>query len=151
MGMGKLAALITTPVGLAIALAGLNAADRMGAFVLGTEITDRGVATVLGCQDEGVIDGLTVGDLWRCDLDVRWDSGRVERVRPDDPLQFGPEDGQVAVVERAVPQGNRTGARAAQVYRADFEPRPLWLIALVGGGLGVLGALVALSPIARKS
>lgn len=143
--------LVSVPVGLAIALAGLNAVPRMGGALLGAEVTDRGAATVLGCRDVGPVDGITVGELWRCDLDVRWDSGRTQRVTPDDPLRFSPRTGEVAVVEWAAPAGNRTGVTEAAVYPADFTPAPLWLLALVAGGLLVLGALVALAPLGRKS
>lgn len=114
-------------------LLGINLTTHcFGGFAAGSEVVARGVAVAQQCRFSGPIteseapgrEYLT-GWWWVCDARVRWDDGRVEmREVPYSQLTDADIGRAVAVVEREEAASKAT--TRSVIYRADFEPRPVW-------------------------
>lgn len=103
------------------------------------DVSNRGVARVVGCEREGPVSLNGYGYWETCQADVVWEDGRTERLTAG-PGQLTPEDRDVPVVERKV-GGLTKGAPAATLFRADFEPSVVLGLGSALGGLGVGGIL----------
>lgn len=136
-------------LGVLIILVGAGIGGTAGMTVGDAPVVDRGTARTESCVDKGFVDGLNIGDLWDCTARVRWDSGDVDQVTTT-LSQLRPEDigRDVAVVKRTVTDGNRTAATTDEVFRADFAPN--WLVIIAALGVGwVVGIVVILLSVNR--
>lgn len=95
-----------------------------GSSLMGSTVTDRGVAVARNCEFDGTF-GIRALGWWTCTADVRWDNaGRADVVFHDSQLTAEDVGNEVDVVQRRIPKGAGKGANEAP-YRADFEPRPM--------------------------
>lgn len=123
---------------------------------IGSEITARGTVVQSDCRLSGPVTkshspGRTnITGFWRvCQAKVRWDDGRVQtREVLARPLTSDGVPPNTAVVERREDAASRSPLKRSVVYRADFEPKPIW-----GGAalivVAVVAAVIALPPIDR--
>lgn len=126
--------LLLVLVSALVLVLGMNVSTHyFGGFAAGSEVTARGVAVAQQCRFSGPLTETTAPDResmtgwwWICDARVRWHDGRVER-RETVYSQLTDADigREVEVVERKE-AASRGGTTRSVVYRADFEPKPLW-------------------------
>ncbi|RCW39194.1 hypothetical protein DFQ14_11730 [Halopolyspora algeriensis] len=135
-----------------------------GMSTLGSEVTARGVAVAKQCRFSGPVTEtrspereFMTGWWWICDARVRWDDGRVEmREIVYSQLTDADIGREVEVVAREE-IASRAGATRSVVYRADFEPKPVWagvamvVVSVVGLFVGFPGAYRLVRRIQGKS
>lgn len=135
-----------------------------GMSTVGSEVTERGAAIAQQCRFAGPITEsespgreIMAGWWWVCEAKVRWDDGRVERREvPYSHLTDEDIGREVEVVERSE-IASRTSATRSVVYRADFDPKPVWagvtmlIVSVVALFVGFPGAYRLVRRIQGKS
>lgn len=103
----------------------------------GSTVVKRGVAVARSCEFGGPFEVGSPGWWWRCQAHVTWQDGSAERREFTASQLTGDDIGrEVDVVERRIAKGSGKGSNR-EVFRADFEAKPLWgqliTFSLMGG------------------